>query len=89
MVVVHAGLVPGVPLQNQDPRSVMVMRTIDLHSHVPSEKGKEGPVKERGNRRAGKSPMGRWPAPKPPHNVHWAKLWNRFQNLVAGFLFSV
>ena len=34
--VVHAGLVPGVSLQRQDPISVMHMRTLDLYSHVPS-----------------------------------------------------
>lgn len=37
VVVVHAGLVPGVPLENQDPWAVMNMRVIDLDSHVPSE----------------------------------------------------
>ncbi|KAL8926165.1 MAG: hypothetical protein Q9208_003068 [Pyrenodesmia sp. 3 TL-2023] len=34
--VVHAGLVPGVDLQNQDPMGVMNMRTVDLKTHVPS-----------------------------------------------------
>lgn len=34
--VVHAGLVPGIPLQFQDPFSVMYMRTIDLDTHIPS-----------------------------------------------------
>ncbi|KAI9812766.1 MAG: hypothetical protein M1827_004522 [Pycnora praestabilis] len=37
VVVVHAGLVPGVKLEEQDPYSVMNMRTIDLETHVPSE----------------------------------------------------
>jgi hypothetical protein len=45
VVVAHAGLVPGVPLDGQDPVSVMTMRTIDLHSHMPSKDGKEGPEK--------------------------------------------
>lgn len=35
-VVVHAGLVPGVELGNQDPMGVMNMRTVDLKTHVPS-----------------------------------------------------
>ncbi|KAL8716973.1 MAG: hypothetical protein Q9225_005745 [Loekoesia sp. 1 TL-2023] len=35
-VVVHAGLVPGVDLENQDPMGVMNMRTVDLKTHVPS-----------------------------------------------------
>lgn len=34
--VVHAGLVPGIRLQSQDPFSVMNMRTIDLDTHIPS-----------------------------------------------------
>ncbi|RMZ83972.1 hypothetical protein DV737_g1292, partial [Chaetothyriales sp. CBS 132003] len=37
MIVVHAGLVPGVPLDAQDPFSVMNMRTIDLATHSPSK----------------------------------------------------
>ncbi|KAJ5280119.1 hypothetical protein N7478_005491 [Penicillium angulare] len=36
VVVAHGGLVPGVDLHNQDPSSVMNMRTIDLKTHVPS-----------------------------------------------------
>ena len=39
--VAHAGLVPGVPLERQDPMGVMHMRTIDLGTHVPSS-GAEG-----------------------------------------------
>lgn len=35
--VVHAGLVPGIPLHRQDPMSVMYMRTIDLDTHIPSQ----------------------------------------------------
>jgi len=37
MVVVHAGIVPGVELDHQDPFQVMNMRTIDLVTRVPSE----------------------------------------------------
>jgi len=36
-VVVHAGLVPGLPLEQQDPASVMNMRILDLATHVPSK----------------------------------------------------
>ncbi|KAI9747141.1 MAG: hypothetical protein M1835_002210, partial [Candelina submexicana] len=43
LVVVHAGLVPGVDLERQDPFHVMNMRTIDLDTHVPSE-GRDGGV---------------------------------------------
>ena len=37
IVVVHAGLVPGLRLESQDPASVMNMRIIDLSTHVPSK----------------------------------------------------
>lgn len=37
VVVVHAGLVPGIPLEHQDPYNVMNMRTINLKTRVPSE----------------------------------------------------
>ncbi len=36
MIVVHAGLVPHVPLDRQDPYFVMNMRSIDHKTHVPS-----------------------------------------------------
>lgn len=38
--VVHAGLIPGVGLERQDPMGVMHMRTIDLDTHVPSSSAK-------------------------------------------------
>lgn len=38
LVVVHAGLVPDIPLENQDPYHVMNMRTIDLKTRIPSSK---------------------------------------------------
>ncbi|KAF2732090.1 Metallo-dependent phosphatase [Polyplosphaeria fusca] len=37
MVAVHAGLVPGVSLDRQDPFQCMNMRTIDLDTRIPSE----------------------------------------------------
>jgi hypothetical protein len=42
VVAVHAGLVPGVALEKQDPAGVMNMRTIDLETHVPSKDPKGG-----------------------------------------------
>lgn len=38
--VVHAGLIPGLRLDRQDPMGVMHMRTIDLDTHVPSSSSK-------------------------------------------------
>ncbi|KAI4244184.1 MAG: hypothetical protein L6R42_010533 [Xanthoria sp. 1 TBL-2021] len=35
-VAVHAGLVPGVDLENQDPMGIMSMKSVDLKTHVPS-----------------------------------------------------
>lgn len=87
VAVVHAGLVPGVPLNEQDPSSVMTMRTIDLHSHVPSKDGKEGPGLDGNRKPPGKNipPLRRMPVRKWPYNVHWAKLWNQFQKILPEF----
>lgn len=41
VVVVHAGLVPDIPLEDQDPFQVMNMRSINLKTRIPSE-GREG-----------------------------------------------
>ena len=40
VVVAHAGIVPGVDLEKQDPSMVMSMRTMDLRTHVPSSSRK-------------------------------------------------
>ena len=36
IVVVHGGLVPGLPLDHQDSTAVMSMRSIELDTHIPS-----------------------------------------------------
>lgn len=41
VVVVHAGLVPDIPFEDQDPFQVMNMRSINLKTRIPSE-GREG-----------------------------------------------
>ncbi|KAF1357756.1 ser/Thr protein phosphatase-like protein family [Lizonia empirigonia] len=38
LAAVHAGLVPDIPLEQQDPFHVMNMRTIDLKTRIPSSK---------------------------------------------------
>jgi hypothetical protein len=43
IVVVHAGLAPGVDLDRQDPFLVMNMRSIDIMTRVPSEDRKGEP----------------------------------------------
>ena len=80
VVVVHAGLVPGVHLKDQDPSSVMRMRTIDLHSHLPSPDGKEGPAND-GNEKIPKAPW-KTPGKKWPYNVFWYKLWGRWMDML-------
>jgi hypothetical protein len=42
LVAVHAGLVPDVPLEQQDPFHAMNMRTIDLKTRIPSSKHNGG-----------------------------------------------
>lgn len=42
VVVAHAGLIPGVDLDRQDPYSVMNMKTVDLPTHVPSSSLEKG-----------------------------------------------
>jgi len=57
--VVHAGLVPGVDLEAQDPSAVMTMRSIDLDTHVPSRDAAGGvPWTKLWNKHQGMRPKG-------------------------------
>jgi len=56
VVVVHAGLVPDIPLEQQDPYQVMNMRTIDLKTRVPSEARDGTPWEKFWNHRQKKLP---------------------------------
>ncbi|KAL8852711.1 MAG: hypothetical protein Q9221_002471 [Calogaya cf. arnoldii] len=42
-IAVHAGLIPGVELENQDPMGIMSMESVDLQTHVPSRDPKGTP----------------------------------------------
>lgn len=72
--IVHAGLIPGVRLERQDPMGVMHMRTIDLDTHVPSSSTKGiAWYKVR--------------SPSPLHSAaHYLtislQLWNRYQAMI-------
>lgn len=48
ILVVHAGLVPALPLQKQDPYFVMNMRSLHPHSHVPSSEHANKHAKKNG-----------------------------------------
>jgi hypothetical protein len=56
VVVVHAGLVPDIPLEQQDPFQVMNMRTINLKTRVPSETRDGTPWEKFWNHRQKKLP---------------------------------
>ena len=81
--IVHAGLVPGVAPDQQDPIGVMTMRALDLKTYVPSSNpatsnplnSKDG-AKDRDQKK--KNKIGR-----PSLTVPWHKLWNRFQARVS------
>lgn len=75
--VVHAGLVPGVALQRQDPVSVMQMLTLDLATHVPSHVN-DGTA---------------WSKVRHALDLHWnslhfsthtdrVKVWNKYQTFL-------
>jgi hypothetical protein len=72
--VVHAGLVPAVPLIKQDPSAVMSMRSIDLRSHVPSKNPAPKPnslVASKDRDQMGRS-----------YIVPWSNLWNAYQDMI-------
>jgi len=56
VVVVHAGLVPDIPLDEQDPYHVMNMRTIDLNTRLPSETRAHTPWEKFWNHQQQKKP---------------------------------
>lgn len=57
VVVVHAGLVPDIPLESQDPFHAMNMRTIDLKTRLPSEKRDGKPWEKFWNHVQNKKPL--------------------------------
>ncbi|KKY21542.1 putative ser thr protein phosphatase [Phaeomoniella chlamydospora] len=75
VVAVHAGMVPGISLELQDPYSVMTMRSIDLVSHIPSKL----PPKDHVGKYTLNSDAD---AEKHQYLISWTKLWNKYQNLI-------
>jgi hypothetical protein len=85
LAITHAGLVPLLPLAEQDPFSVMNMRTIDLRSFVPSRYGPPpNPYDARGR------PTGFRPNHKDENRDHsgksygvaWPALWDVAQGML-------
>ncbi|KAI0838019.1 Metallo-dependent phosphatase [Hypoxylon sp. FL0890] len=66
VVVVHAGLVPGIPLEKQDPWAAMNMRTLlpSSHSHSHSDSSSHKPTFTPSEGREGHP---------------WSKIWNELQ----------
>ncbi|KAI1417228.1 Metallo-dependent phosphatase [Hypoxylon sp. FL1857] len=68
VVVAHAGLVPGVPLEKQDPWAAMNMRTLltpsHSHSHSTSDSSSHKPTFQPSEGREGRP---------------WSKIWNEHQ----------
>lgn len=91
----HAGLLPGVPLERQDPTAVMTMRSVDLDTHVPSPDPPEAfgrksrkvvneMMEEKGRKsenRKDRKKKKKDKKPKESGSVPWTTLWNRYQSL--------
>ncbi|KAK3693968.1 Metallo-dependent phosphatase-like protein [Podospora appendiculata] len=73
LIVVHAGLVPGVPLAKQDPWAVMKMRSLVYDHHHAI------------NNDASNPPSRATAVPKPVDGREgepWSEAWNRAQNAI-------
>ena len=91
----HAGLLPGVPLERQDPTAVMTMRSVDLDTHVPSpdppeafgrksRKAVNEMMEKKGRKsenRKDRKKKKKDKKPKESGSVPWTTLWNRYQSL--------
>ncbi|KAI1101499.1 Metallo-dependent phosphatase [Jackrogersella minutella] len=69
VVVVHAGLVPGVPLKEQNPWAAMNMRTLITHSIASTD---SPPLDSSSHHKKFKPSEGREGHP-------WSKVWNEFE----------
>ncbi|KAI0162016.1 Metallo-dependent phosphatase [Xylariaceae sp. FL1272] len=84
--VVHAGLVPGIPLLAQDAQAVMNMRTLLPSLPISDDQTGTNPVPELQDLEISPDPSG-LKQPKIPDfiptpdrdGVAWAKIWSRFQ----------
>ncbi|KAI0868829.1 Metallo-dependent phosphatase [Hypoxylon argillaceum] len=92
VLVVHAGLVPGIPLESQDPDAVMTMRTLLPYSERAADSRPDTNTPN-----AGQTPLIADPAAdaKPGHGhkpmvpsaehdgVPWAEIWTTYQTSLA------
>ncbi|KAI2466474.1 Metallo-dependent phosphatase [Annulohypoxylon bovei var. microspora] len=79
VIVVHAGLVPGIALEEQDPWAAMHMRTLisrSSHSRSAATPDSEPPSLDASRRRTFKPSEGREGRP-------WAEVWNEAQKQKA------
>ncbi|XDG07444.1 hypothetical protein ABKA04_007059 [Annulohypoxylon sp. FPYF3050] len=87
VIVVHAGLVPGIPLEEQDPWAVMNMRTLISRSHSHSlSSSPELPPSDSESVSLSLSPPSLSTAKRPTFKPSegrkgrpWAKIWNEAQ----------
>ncbi|CAF9905177.1 MAG: hypothetical protein GOMPHAMPRED_003066 [Gomphillus americanus] len=87
--VVHAGLIPGLPLERQDPNTIMTIRSIDLRNQVPSPHHAPDPT-------IGPPPRPRSRRIKPDYTNYddkgrlavlpWGPVWDSFQDLIPTLL---
>ncbi|KAL2256478.1 hypothetical protein VTK26DRAFT_1602 [Humicola hyalothermophila] len=90
LVVVHGGLVPGVPLEKQDPWAVMNMRSLLYpgKASAPAKSTSPSPAREDGEddeeeEEQSDSDSGRVPVPiSGREGEPWSHAWNRHQNLL-------